>query len=60
MIAQDISEVDSNFQKIGTDMIMMFRVAKEEKQTEKRLNQDFAQDGNDVKKKEKGSSESSC
>ena len=60
MIAQDISEVDTNFQKIGTDMIMMFRVAKEEKQTEKRLNQDFAQDGNDVKKKEKGSSESSC
>ena len=53
MITQDSSGVDTDFQKIGTDMIMMFRVAKEEKQAEKRLNQDFSQDGNDVKKKKK-------
>ena len=32
-------------------MITMFRVAKEEKQTENRLNQDFSQDENDIKKR---------
>ena len=32
-------------------MITIFRVAKEEKQTENRLNQDFSQDENDVKKR---------
>ena len=53
MIAQKSSEVDTNLQKIGTDMITMFRVAKKEKQTENRLNQDFSQDDNDVKKKTK-------
>ena len=31
VIAQKSSEVDANLQKIGTDMITMFRVAKEEK-----------------------------
>ena len=47
-------EVDTNLQKIGTDIIMIFRVAKEEKQTENRLNQDFSQD-DDFKKKESSS-----
>ena len=49
MIGQKSSEVDTDLQKIGTDMITMFRVAKEEKQTENWLNQDFSQDDNDVK-----------
>ena len=35
------------------DMIMMFRLTKEEKQTENWLNQDFSQDDNDFKKKKK-------
>ena len=34
-------------------MITMFRLAKEEKQTENQLNQYFSQDNNDVKKKKK-------
>ena len=51
VIAQKSSEVDTNLQKIGKDMITMFRVAKEEKQTENWLNQDSTQDDNDVKKK---------
>ena len=59
MIAQKSSEVDTDLQKIGTDMITMFRLAKEEEQTKNWLNQDFSQDDNDVKKK-KSSSESSC
>ena len=50
VIAQKSSDVDTNLQKIGADMITMFRVAKKEKQTENRLNQDFSQDDNDVKK----------
>ena len=61
MIAQKSLEVDTDLQKIGTDMITMFRLAKEEKQTKNWLNQDFSQDDNDVKKKKKkSSSESSC
>ena len=59
MIDQKSSEVDTDLQKIGTDMITMFRLAKEEEQTKNWLNQDFSQDDNDVKKK-KSSSESSC
>ena len=51
-IAQKSSEVDTNLQKIGTDVITMLRVTKEEKQTENWLNHDFSQDDNDVKKKE--------
>ena len=53
MIAQKSSEVYTDLQKIGTDMITMFRLAKKEKQTENWLNQDFSQDDNDVKKKKK-------
>ena len=53
MIAQKSLEVDTDLQKIGTDMITMFRLAKEEKQTKNWLNQDFPQDDNDVKKKKK-------
>ena len=53
MIAQKSLEVDTDLQKIGTDMITMFRLAKEEKQTKNWLNQDFSQDDNDVKKKKK-------
>ena len=53
MIAQKSSEVYTDLQKIGTDMITMFRLAKEEKQTENWLNQDFSQDDNDVKKKKR-------
>ena len=49
MIAQKSSEVDTDLQKIGTDMITMFCLAKKEKQTENRVNQDFSQDNNDVK-----------
>ena len=49
MIAQKSSEVDTDLQKIGTDMITMFWLAKKEKQTENRVNQDFSQDNNDVK-----------
>ena len=61
MIAQKSLEVDTDLQKIGTDMITIFRLAKEEKQTKNWLNQDFSQDDNDVKKKKKkSSSESSC
>ena len=59
MIAQKSSDVDTDLQKIGTDMITMFRLAKEEEQTKNWLNQDFSRDDNDVKKK-KSSSESSC
>ena len=53
MIAQKSSEADTDLQKIGTDMITMFRLGKEEKQTENRLNQDFSQDHNDIEKKKK-------
>ena len=53
MIAQKSSEVNNDLQKIGTGVITMFKVAKEEKQTENWLNQDFSQDYNDVKKKKK-------
>ena len=53
MIAQKSSEADTDLQKIGTDMITMFRLGKEEKQTENRLNQDFSQDHNDNEKKKK-------
>ena len=53
MIAQKNLEVDTDFQKIGTDMIAMFKEAKEENQTENRLNQDFSQNDDDVKKKKK-------
>ena len=49
MITQKSSEVDTKLQKIGTDMITIFRVVKEGKQTENRLNQNFFQDDNDVK-----------
>ena len=49
MIGQKSSEVDTDLQKIGTDMITMFWLAKKEKQTENRVNQDFSQDNNDVK-----------
>ena len=49
MITQKSSEVDTKLQKIGTDIITMFRVVKEGKQTENRLNQNFFQDDNDVK-----------
>ena len=49
MIAQKSSEVDTDLQTIGTDMITMFWLAKKEKQTENRVNQDFSQDNNDVK-----------
>ena len=59
MIAQKSLEVDTDLQKIGTDMITMFRLAKEEKQTKNWLNQDFSQDDNDVKKKKKKSSSES-
>ena len=51
MIAQKSLEVDTDLRKIDTDMITMFRLAKEEKQTKNWLNQDFSQDDNDVKKK---------
>ena len=53
MIAQKSLEVDTDLRKIDTDMITMFRLAKEEKQTKNWLNQDFSQDDNDVKKKKK-------
>ena len=53
MIAQKSSDVDTDLQKIGKEMITMFRRAKEEKQTENWLNQNFPQDDNDIKKKEK-------
>ena len=53
IIAQKSSEVDTDLQKIGTGMITMFRLGKEEKQTENRLNQDFSQDDNDIEKKKK-------
>ena len=49
MITQKSSEVDTKLQKIGTDMITIFRVVKEGKQTENWLNQNFFQDDNDVK-----------
>ena len=51
MITQKSSEVDTDLQKIGTDMTRMFRVAKEEKQTKNRLNQNLCQDDNEVKKR---------
>ena len=51
MITQKSSEVDTDLQKIGTDMTRMFRVAKEEKQTKNRLNQNLSQDDNEVKKR---------
>ena len=54
VITQNSLEVDTDLQKIGTDMITMFRVAKKKnKQTENWLNQGFSQDDNDVKKKKK-------
>ena len=53
MIAQKSSEVDTDLQKICTDMITMLRLTKEEKQTEDQLNQDFSLDDNDVKEKKK-------
>ena len=49
MITQKSSEVDTKLQKIDTDMITIFKVVKEGKQTEYRLNQNFFQDDNDVK-----------
>ena len=49
MITQKSSEVDTKLQKIDTDMITIFKVVKEGKQTEDRLNQNFFQDDNDVK-----------
>ena len=59
MMAQKMLEVDANLQKIGTDMITMFKVVKKKKKpTENWLNQGFCQDDNDVKKKKKSSSES--
>ena len=59
MMAQKMLEVDANIQKIGTDMITMFKVLKKKKKkTENWLNQGFSQDDNDVKKKKKSSSES--
>ena len=58
MIVQKRS-VDIDVQKLGTDMITMFRVAKEEKQTENLLNRAFSQGDNDVDKK-KSSNEGSC
>ena len=58
MIAQKMLEVDANLQKIGTDMITMFKVAATKKTTENWLNQGFSQDDNDVKKKQTSSSES--
>ena len=58
MMAQKMLEVDANLQKIGTDMITMFKVVKKKKKTENWLNQGFSQDDNDVKKKKKSSSES--
>ena len=51
IITQKSSEVDTDLQKISTDMITMFRLAKEEKQTEDWINQDFYQDNNNVKKR---------
>ena len=45
--------MDTNLQKIGTDMIAMFSEANEENQTENRLNQDFSQGDDNVKKKKK-------
>ena len=51
MITQKSSEVDTDLQKIGTDITRMFRVAKEEKQTKNRLNQNLSQDDNEVKKR---------
>ena len=51
MITQKSSEVDTDLQKIGTDMTRMFRVAKEEKQTKNRLNKNLSQDDNEVKKR---------
>ena len=45
--------MDTNLQKIGTDMIAMFSEANEENQTEHRLNQDFSQGDDNVKKKKK-------
>ena len=61
MMAQKMLEVDANLQKIGTDMITMFKVVKKKKKkkkTENWLNQGFSQDDNDVKKKKKSRSES--
>ena len=59
MIAQKMLEVDANLQKVGTDMITMFKVAtKKTKTAENWLNQGFSQDDNDVKKKQTSSSES--
>ena len=57
-MAQKMLEVDANLQKIGTDMITMFKVVKKKKKTENWLNQGFSQDYYDVKKKKKSSSES--
>ena len=51
IITQKSSEVDTDLQKISMDMITMFRLAKEEKQTEDWINQDFYQDNNNVKKR---------
>ena len=53
VIAQKSLEVDSDLQKIGKDIITMFRPAKEEKETENRLNQDFSQDDNNFNKEKK-------
>ena len=59
MTAQKSSKVTTNHQKIDRDLTTMLRAAKEEKQTDNRLNQDFSRDNNNVNK-EKSSSESSC
>ena len=59
-MVQKMLEVDANRQKIGTNMITMFKVVKKnnKKNPENWLNQGFSQDDNDVKKKKKSSSES--
>ena len=61
VIAQKSSKVDTDHQKISMRILTMFKVAKkEEKKTDKWLNQDFSQDDNNVEKKKKSSSKSSC
>ena len=54
VIAQKSSKVDTDHQKISMRILTMFKVAKkEEKKTDKWLNQDFSQDDNNVEKKKK-------
>ena len=55
VIAQKCSKVDTDYHKISMSILTMFRVAKkEEKETDKWLNQDFSQDDNNVEKKKAG------